>query len=883
MAGACEQPRPEPAGGPEPATAPGARNLRAYGTDRVYQAAGNQYIYQKPPPAPATASNILPRDTPAFTGRERELRRLLDRVTAPDADGAPLPIYTIEGMPGVGKSALAVHAGHVLATRFPDGQFFIDLHGYTAGRTPVRPAEALYALLCADGVAPARVPDGVDARAASWRGRMAGKRALLILDNAAGRWQVEQLLPGGAGCLVLVTSRRRLAGLGAQQAAETLSLGTLPPEDATALFSTVAGRPGGDEADAVEELVHRCGLLPLAICLLAAKLRPEPGWRVADLVREMGPARHPLGAMRAEDVAVDAAFDLSYRLLPLTRRRFLRRLSLHPGPDLDAYAAAALDGTTLQRARRQLDALYEDHLLDQPVLGRYRLHDLIGEYARAKADDDPGRERDDAVGRLLDYYQHGAHLADRRLSRPGRPAGGAAVRPGPAVPELPDDRMAAAWLERERANLVACATLLHREPEPRRLIDLAAALAAYLRKTGPWEQAIALHRAAARAALETGDPLAEADARRELGLAYGLTGRYPQAEEALGQALELYLRLGRDDRRANALTQLATLRRRRGEPLAAVAELEQALALCQRLGDPYGHADVLDELGVVRHLTGDHAGAVRILRESLAIREELDDDHGQASTLKQLGTLQQRSCEYRAAKEAYERALVLYRRLGDRNGQDRVLGLQGLVLIELGEHRAAERTLTETLRRHRELGYRQGEAHALNYLGDLHSRTGEYAAAERELAEALRLYREIEDPDGEADALNLLGVLLRLRGEHGAARDACERALALFRRRGLCLGQAEALNQLGLLLLTGNEPTEAAGRYRAALRLARRAGNPREEARALAGIGRCAQRLGNSRDAAQKLRQARAIHERIGAVPEAWAASDGEVLLPEAS
>ncbi|MCW6009388.1 tetratricopeptide repeat protein [Micromonospora sp. CPCC 205371] len=839
-------------------------NLQARSSDRVYQAAGNQYIIDRLPRADAgAAANTLPRDTAAFTGRERELRGLVDSVRRHAESGGTIPVYAIDGMPGVGKTALAVHAGHCLADQFPDGQFFLDLHAYTAGRRDRPPAGALFDLLLASGARPSQIPTDLDARTALWRKRMAGRRALLVLDNAAGRSQVQPLLPGAGGCLVIVTSRRRLLGLGASQSAVPLALSTLPPEDAVALFAATTGRDRSlDEAGAVAELVRLAGYLPLAICLLAARISPEPGWLVGDLVADLARATRRLDHLRAEDVAVGAAFDLSYRRLPPARRRFFRRLGLHPGTDLDQDAAAALGGTTPDDARRHLEALYRDRLVDQPVYGRYRLHDLIGQYARALTDQagaEANAERETALDRLAAHYQRAAQAADQRLARDsGCPA--------------PARQQALDWMRTESANIFACAAALPISAG-HRLTALAAAMAGYLRGAGPWDRATALHQAAVVAADRVEDRGAQARALLDLGEVYRLTGRYLSAEHALRQALDLFERADDGLGVASTLTQMAHVQRRTGDQRGAAERLSEAVAGYEKLGDRRGQADALDELGVVRFQIGDHRAALDTMRQALAIHRELGDRSGEATALSQLGTFELLTGEYPPAIDAFERALAAHRELGDRHGQGCALNYLGAAHCHAGEYAAATAVLSEALTLHCELGYRPGQANALNYLGVVACRTGGLAAAEHSLAGALALYRDLGSQPGQADALNQLGVVSRLAGDHGAAQRRHEDALTLFRRLADYLGQAEALSNLGDLLLAKDEPGAALDRYRRALPLGRRAGNPRAEASAREGLGRCAAILGDQGKAADQLRRARAIWLRVGA-PHAARAVD---------
>ncbi len=269
------------------------------------------------------------------------------------AHGAVVGIHAIDGMAGVGKTTLAVHAAHQLAGAFPDGQFFLPLHAHTRGQRPVEPTDALASLLLTAGFPAAQIPPGLEARAARWRDHVAGKKVLLVLDDAVGHEQVRPLLPGTPGSLVLVTSRRRLAAL---HDAVVISLDTLPPGEAAALLVRLAARPGlGGGDPAVGEMARLCGYLPLAIGMLASQLRHHPAWSAEQLAARLATARDRLALMRAEDVSVAAAFELSYANLTVGEQRLFRRLGLVPGPTVDGYAASALDGTSLDRARTHLE------------------------------------------------------------------------------------------------------------------------------------------------------------------------------------------------------------------------------------------------------------------------------------------------------------------------------------------------------------------------------------------------------------------------------------------------------------------------------------------------------------------------------------------------
>ncbi|MER5908681.1 trypsin-like peptidase domain-containing protein [Streptomyces mirabilis] len=442
-------------------------------------------------PAPvAGAGRGLPRDVATFTGRTAELDQLA--ASLDDAGGGVLAIHAVDGMAGVGKSAFAVHAAHLLASRFPDGQVFLPLNSHTPGLAPVTAKAGLAALLLGDGLATTALPDGLAAREQLWRTRTADRRMLLVLDDALDADQVRPLLPAAPKTLVLITSRRRLAGL---DDVIPLSLAVLAPDEAAALFVRTARRPGLQATDPqVAHLVKLCGFLPLAVRMTAARLPHHPAWIPSDLITQFKEAGSRLGALREQERTVAAAFDLSYRDLTNTQQRLFRLLGAHPGVDYDAPAAAALLDTDTAAARRLLSDLEEHRLIDETTTahGRYRMHDLLREHAAALADTNPeGIEA--GLARLLAYYQHTSS-------------------PAPHAKTDPDRERTLAWLRTERENLLACIhyAVGHNHAKP--AIRLSAAIAPLLRTDGPRTDALALHARAAEIAQRTGDPLGQAEA-----------------------------------------------------------------------------------------------------------------------------------------------------------------------------------------------------------------------------------------------------------------------------------------------------------------------------------------------------------------------------------
>ena len=787
------------------------------------------------PGGAAAATRSLPRDLASFTGRQRELRDLVDAAAS---SGGVVGIHAIGGMAGVGKTAFAVHAAHRLAPRFPAGQIFLPLHGHTPGQQPVDPGDALASLLLTAGVLAAQIPPAMEARMGLWRDRLAERQLLLILDDAASSEQVRPLLPGAGGSLVLVTSRRHLSAL---EDATAISLDTLPAGEAAALLVRLAARPGLSPDDAaVGQITRLCGYLPLAIGMVGRQLHHHPAWTAAGLAAELAAARDRLELMATENLSVAAAFNLSYADLTEEQQRLFRRLGLHPGADVDAYAAAALDGTGLAAARRGLEGLYDQYLLAEPARGRYRMHDLIREHARALAGHlDPDSDREQATARLLDYYQHTANLADGLMARQARTVSALAAGTMPAaVPALAGREQALAWTRAERASLIASLDHATGTGQHGCILGLTAGLAALLRHDGPWAEALTRHATAVRSAQRLGD--------------------------RLGQA--------------NALNNLGDVRRLTGDYLGAVRDLEEALGISRDIGDRLGQANALTNLGDVRLLTGDYRGAAAVLEEALGICRDIGDRLGQANALTNLGNVRLLTGDYRGAAAVLEEALGIYRELGNRLGQARALNNLGDVRRMTGDWSGAARNLEEALGISRDIGDRLGQANALTNLGNVRLLTGDYPDAARNLEEALRIYRDIGDRRGQANALTNLAGVRRVTGEYpGAARDL-EEALAAYRDLGDRGGEVEALNEAGTLHQASGNLHQAGSCHRQALDLAHQIGSSWDEAHAWAGLGRCALAAGHTAEAADSLRQALAIFQQIGAVEAADVSAELEAL-----
>jgi tetratricopeptide (TPR) repeat protein len=823
-------PVPVPSG---PAAAPGSRSIRA-----------------------------LRADTAAFTGRAGPLSQIRHH-----GHGGPgrASVCVIDGMPGVGKTALAVHAGHLLADGYPDGQLFADLHAFTPGRNPADPTAVLASLLRMAGVPPDQIPDGDEERSARWRDWMAGRRMLLILDDAAASQQVAPLLPGSPGCLVLVTSRRRLPALSRDYGAAAVPLGVLPEDDAIALFGLVAGRsPGSTGAGAVAGLVRLCGYLPLAITILAAALTPHPGADVAALVAELETAQDRLAGIDAalgeQELGVAAAFDLSYGGLATHYQRTLRLLAATPGTDLDAWAAAALTALPVETARQHLAGLHAHRLAEQAGHGRFRLHDLIRAYARHRS---ARTESEPAIGRLLDYYQHTAAQAQRHLTRYPRPdpAGPAPATGAPAFGAQPE---AASWLRTERSNLLACLDDARQRQQTGRVAGLAASLSGLLLLDGPWGQGIVLQRQALAGCQSVGDVAGAAAALAELGSLYVRTGDYEQAARVLDEARSSYQHAGDQRGEAAALRERGALARITADYPAAVQMQQQALAAFQDLGDQTGQAQTLSELGVLARLTGDCVAARPLLEQSLGLRCLLGDRRGEVYTRSELGTLCRLTGDYAEAAALLEQAIALSRDLGHRYGEGHALSELAAVARDTGDYPRAAGLLDQAGDIYRDLGDRLGETYVVADSGMLHRRAGDAAEAVSLLERALASLTDLHDRYGLAYVLAELGAVRQAAGDHRQAARLLDEALTLFRVLGDRNGEVEALTLRATASLAAGHPQQARSEFQEALAIATSVSNPLQQARALAGAGRSGQALG-LRTVGAELATAQEIFARIGA------------------
>ena len=781
--------------------------------------------------AAAAAAAPVPRQLPAavrsFTGRQTELSMLIDVVeqaTGTPGAGGTVLITAIDGMAGVGKTALAIQAAHRLAGKFPGGQLFIDLHGYTQRTEPRPPGEALDWLLRALGVPPRGVPADTEQRAALFRQQLAGTKTLIVLDNAASEAQVRPLLPGSAGCVVLITSRRRLKGL---DDAQILALDVLPQADALSLFRAVA-EPRRTPADdpVLSQIIELCAQLPLALRIAAALLRHRPVWTLEHLAGLLRAQQGRIGSLSDGERDLGAVFELSYQSLTGAQQLMFRCLGVIPGPDFETYAAAALAGVGPAAATGLLEELVDHHLLIQDAADRYHMHDLLRLHARAIAGRDPSPARNAALDRLLDYYQHTAGRADALISGHPRPA---PVGPVPAhAPALPDEDTGRAWLRAERPSLLAALQHATSHAQHQRTVALTAGVANLLRTDGPWDQALDLQAVAAAAARSLHDRASQAAALIQLGVLRRLTADYPGALAELEQACRLYQDLGDQLGQADALTELGKLRLYARDYPGAAGDLSRALQLYQNLGNPLGQANVLDRLGEMQRLTGDYPAAISVLAQPLPLYQQLGDRNGQANVLIQLGDA--RRCT--------------------------------------GDFAGAARDLQQALQLYQQLDHKLGRANVLTQRGELRRVTGDYPGSARDLEQAFELYQDLGNPLGQANALTWLGSTRLALGDLPGGARMIQEALDVFHRIGNRGGEAWALIRYATVISATGDHAHAESLFRDALSLARETIQLDDEALALEGIGECQLRNGEPQAGATHLEQALVIFQRMSLQPD---------------
>jgi DNA-binding SARP family transcriptional activator/tetratricopeptide (TPR) repeat protein len=625
----------------------------------------------------------LPPAGPHFVGRAAELKALSGLLDRGSLDAAHVvATAVIGGTAGVGKTTLAVHWAHQVADRFPDGQLYVNLRGFGPAATPVSPAEVLRGFLDALGVPGRQMPASLDSLAALYRSTLYGRKVLVVLDNARDPAHVRPLLPGEAGCAVVITSRNQLTGLVAADGAHPLMLDVLTDSESRELLERRLGpeRLAGEEA-AAARLTWLCARLPLALAITAARAAALPDARLAALASELNAVAASPGELDLLDTgeaatSIRAAFSWSYQSMGGDASRMFRLLALHPGPDIAAPAAASLAGVSAQQAGDLLRSLTRASLLTEHVPGRFAFHDLLRAYAAELARTGSGADRH-AQHRMLDHYLHTAHAAAALSQLNRHPLVLRPPRPGSSPEQLGDDQSALAWFKAEHQNLRAAIAQAAAGGFDSHAWQLTCTLAAFVLRSGNWHQHEwgTILATALAAAQRQGDLAGQARVHWELGTVFTRLGRYDDTLSHLSRALDMYRQLGDAAGEARAHLGLAHMFDCQGAAAEALRHAERALDL-HRAAGPAGSQDLalaLNATGFTAGKAGDYQRALSYCHQALDLHRELGSRPGEAATLDSLGSIHDQIGRHAEAIAFYQQSLSMLRRLANLDAEASVL------------------------------------------------------------------------------------------------------------------------------------------------------------------------------------------------------------------
>ncbi|MFD4525257.1 BTAD domain-containing putative transcriptional regulator [Streptomyces sp. NPDC058470] len=809
----------------------------------------------------------LPHDTPGFAGRTGELDRLHSLLAPAPAQGTAntVVISAIGGAAGIGKTALAVHWAHQVRDRFPDGQLYVNLHGFDHDRQPLEPGEALELLLRSLGLTASEIPPHHEAQGRAFRTLLADRRVLVLLDNAASAEQVRPLLPGSPTCCVLVTSRNRLGALVAHDGAHALPLDLLQPDEARALLSRALGTERvDDDKHAVDELIQLCGSLPLALRVAAARLAGDPALRTADLVAEMTEG-NKLEALEPDGDAnspLRTAFSVSYRVLAPAARRLFRLLGLFPGAEFTTEAAAALLDAPLPQARRLIGALISAHLIEPATVGRYRFHDLLREYAQQCAlVEEATPDREAALERLLIWYLNATRTTAGTGLFPDLPCN---LHPG-RHPGMPSAAAPGPWLDAERENLLAVINhAAHHGPRPISWHLTSALFSDFWihlpRKT--WQTTA---QTALDAAETESDLFGQAAMHSSLAAARWDRGHVQQAMEHATRALEISRELGWATGEASALGLRGMARWSMARLDGAHDDFTAGLRIFREIGHRYFEGFGIIGLGMVCRDLGRLHEAADHLERAVALAAEVSwwDSY---SALQILGGVYWELGRLTDGLDLLGPEVASGKTAGYRNGHAMMFNAIAKINVELGRHgeglEQAERafSLVEGTKRH------WVQSGILTTVAAARRRLGQQDGALQAGEQALALAREARFKRAEADSLLCLSLTHKETGRYDEARAHAEQALVLARDHSFRVVEGQALTALCETAEAEEGHGTAVELGQEALAVHRETGHRLGEARTLMALARA--HLKTDGDAAELMRrQARTIFSDIG-VPE---------------
>lgn len=727
--------------------------------------------------ADQNAANSLPRDIPEFTGQEDELKQLLSHARS---DASTVVISAVNGMGGVGKTTLAVHVAHAVAGDYPDGQFFVDLRGFSASDDPLTPDEALYLLLRDSGVQPELIPSDLPGRTALWRKRVAGARNILVLlDNAAESAQIRPLLPGCAGPLVIISSRRRLPAL---EGALSVPLDAMSDSDALLLLSRIAGPSRIDaEPEAAREAVRLCGRLPLAIQIAAARLRDRPGWSVARLVERLGDHRERMRLLRSGDREVLSIVTWSYRYLSPRQQTVFRLLSLHPESHFDEDTVAPLSGLSRAEAADCLEELFDINLLQQSSSGRYYLHDLVLDGARHLSDEPANtRERAEAVLRLADSYLALSTALHATLSTHPRyfePSYSSEVQPGPVTVRPTSEAME--LLRGMHRGLTTMIKLCGSLGLNRHAWQLACTLLPYFMRVSFGADADAALEVALDSARKDGSSIGQSICRMGQSYSRQFAGDSAGALDAMIAALEFSRSPESSRLRLRQRIGLGVMYLDGNEFGAAEECFTDALLIAEELGSPREKASIINNLGVVTRELGRFDEALEYFRHTLELNAGLERPDLQSIAMSNIGQIHYLRQRYSEAATSFVQALELSRVVGSADAE--IVALIGMCSTRrlLGDVPSAVSHGRQALELARKTGRRDLEGDSLNALGDVYLGMGNLAAATKVFENALAFAEQTRSPRYVARAREGLAHVAAASDDASAARSQWTNALSV--------------------------------------------------------------------------------------------------------
>ncbi|TDC74152.1 tetratricopeptide repeat protein [Actinomadura sp. 7K507] len=805
----------------------------------------------------------LPLDVPGFAGRQDVLAGL-DALVA--ADGPAPVVIALTGMPGIGKTALAVHWAHLMSERFPDGQLFIDLRG-NARRGAVSPREALGQVLRTLGIPSSRLPVDEDELAALYRSRLANKKVLVVLDDAANAQQVYPLLPGTPSCVVVVTARRKMTALVARFGARAQALDLLSEAEALELVGEVAGQERTRrEPDAAVELVKMCARLPLALRVAAANLATRPQQSVAETVEALADGDRLSNLALGDDPreAVGATFDLSYRGLNSESRRAFRLLGLVEGPNVAPEAVGALLAATPQAARRLLDRLETAGLVQAIGGGRYHLHELLREYAQARAlKEDSPVVRTAAIERLAMWYLTTAQQAGRFLDRYRRTIRQEMTAP-PVNPDPAERARHLEWFALEQPNLAEITRHVARMGWSRLTWELADAVYDFFELRRYCHENLELHRLGLEAAQRESNPPARFFMHHHIAVIYRDLGRPQEALLEAASALQLSIQVEDHYGESAVLDNLARTHLQLSDYRMALELGRQALAIRREISDRHAEATTLDTLARGYQGLSKYGMAYRCADDALTIRREIGDIRGEAETLDNMARIYFGWGNVDHSLDSAERALEIRQQIGDRHGEGETLAFLGDLYRWTGRHAQACEHIEQALVIRRKIADRHGEGRALVCLSSLRRRLGRYEDALKAGLEALDVLQELGDRQGEAEARDSLCRCYRRMGMFDEARTEAESSLAISRSIGGRHGEATALNALGLIELNAGPLGRARRAAKRSLRLCHLIGDERGITSSLDLLGKVYLRMGLAEKALRTAEMAFTLEESVG-------------------